>query len=120
GCTEISCMGCTYPALRDDTITKTWLGKPFSNVEVRLLDPEQRPVPRGHKGEIYVGGPGVTKGDLKLPELTREKFGTIDEQRFYRTGDLARFDHGILETLGRGDAQVQLRGIRTEPAELEP
>ena len=119
GCTEISCMGCTYPALRDETITKSWLGKPFSNVEVRLLDSEQRPVPSGDKGEIYLAGPGVTKGYLNLPELTREKFLTIDGQRFYRTGDLARFDHGNLEILGRVDFQIQLRGIRIEPAEIE-
>ncbi len=119
GCTEISCMGCTYPALRDETVTKSWLGKPFSNVEVRLFDPEQRPVPIGQKGEIYLGGPGVTKGYLNLPELTGEKFLTIDGQRFYRTGDLARFDHGNLEILGRVDFQIQLRGIRIEPAEIE-
>ena len=119
GCTEISCMGCTYPALRDEKITKSWLGKPFSNVEVRLLDSEQCSVPSGEKGEIYLAGAGVTKGYLNRPELSAEKFLTIDGQRFYRTGDLARFDRGNLEILGRVDFQIQLRGIRIEPAEIE-
>lgn len=119
GCTEISCMGCTYPALRDRTITKSWLGHPFNQVEVRLLDPDQQAVPAGAQGEIYIGGPGVTKGYLNLPEVTREKFVSIGGQRFYRTGDLGRYEGDNLAISGRVDFQIQLRGIRIEPGEIE-
>ncbi len=38
----------------------------------------------------------------------------------YRTGDLVRRNtHGALDYLGRNDAQVQLHGIRVEPAEVD-
>lgn len=120
GCSEVSCMGCTYPALREQTVTKTWVGKPFDNVSVRLYDSHQNLVPIGVMGEIYFGGAGITKGYLNRAELTQEKFVEIDGQRFYRTGDLGRFNaNGDLEILGRRDFQIQLRGIRIEPGEIE-
>lgn len=120
GCSEISCMGCTYPVLRDRTETKTKVGQPFNNVSVRLYDPQQNLVPIGVVGEIYFGGAGIVQGYLNREELTQEKFITIDGQRFYRTGDLGRFDEaGNLEILGRSDYQIKLRGIRIEPGEIE-
>ncbi|HEX3816928.1 MAG TPA: non-ribosomal peptide synthetase, partial [Chthoniobacterales bacterium] len=119
GCTELSCMGCTYPALRDRTETKAWLGRPFANVEARLFDADRKVVPDGAEGEIYIAGPGVTKGYLNLPKLTAEKFVAIDSKRFYRTGDLGRWENANLQMTGRVDFQIQLRGIRIEPGEIE-
>jgi amino acid adenylation domain-containing protein len=120
GCSEVSCMGCSYPVTRAHLITKSQVGKPFNNVSVRLYDPDQNLVPIGIVGEIYIGGAGVTKGYLNREELTQAKFVTIDGQRFYRTGDLGRFDtDGNLEILGRSDFQIKLRGIRIELGEIE-
>jgi surfactin family lipopeptide synthetase A len=120
GSSEVSCMGCFYPVPTARPITKSRVGKPFANVSVRLLDPDQNSVPIGVVGEVYFGGAGITRGYLNQDELTHEKFVAIAGQRFYRMGDLGRFDaDGNLELLGRADFQIKLRGIRIEPGEIE-
>ena len=119
GCSEVSCMGCSYPVVRDQVITNR-VGKPFNNVSVRLYDSGQNLVPVGITGEIYISGAGVTKGYLNRQDLTQENFVTINGQRFYRTGDLGRLHaDGNLEILGRADFQIKLRGIRIELGEIE-
>ncbi|MGI0483862.1 amino acid adenylation domain-containing protein [Pantanalinema rosaneae CENA516] len=120
GCSEVSCMACAYPVSRQQVMTKSLVGKPFNNVTVRLYDPQHNLVPIGIAGEIYISGAGITQGYLHQPELTQEKFVTIEQQRFYRTGDLGRFDaSGNLEILGRSDFQIKLRGIRIELGDIE-
>jgi acyl carrier protein len=76
-------------------------------------------------GELFVGGAGLARGYLKRPELTVERFipnpySTKPGPRLYKTGDVARYlPNGDLEYLGRADQQVQIRGFRVEPGEIE-
>lgn len=120
GCSEISCMGTTYPIERDQPQNRTYVGKPFPNVTLRLLDAQRNPVPFGVVGEICFAGDGVVKGYLDRPELNAEKFVTIEGKRFYCTGDMGRLhSDGQLEFLGRRDFQIQLHGIRIELAGIE-
>jgi thioesterase domain-containing protein len=120
GCSEIACMGCTFPVSRDHVLTKSFVGKPFDNVQVRLYDAHQNLVPIGIPGEIYFAGEGISQGYLHRDDLTREKFVTIDGERFYRTGDVGRFDpEGNVEIVGRSDFQIKLRGFRIELGEIE-
>ncbi|BAU81364.1 actinomycin synthetase II [Streptomyces laurentii] len=100
------------------------IGSPLADLRVYLLDAEGRPVPPGAPGEMYVAGAGVAAGYLNRPDLTAERF--LDDpygssgSRMYRSGDLARRrSDGSLEYLGRADQQVQLRGFRIEPGEIE-
>ncbi len=120
GCSEISCMGCTYPVPRDQRVTRTFVGRPFDNMVVKLFDAALNPVPVGIVGEIFFAGAGVVKGYLNRPELTVEKFIQIGAQRFYRTGDMGRLsEDGWLEILGRNDFQINVRGMRIEIGEVE-
>jgi len=120
GCTEISCMGCTYPISRNGKMTRTFVGKPFADVVVRVTDQVGNSVPFGAIGEICFAGKGVVRGYLHHPDLTAEKFVARESMRFYRTGDMGRLHaDGNIEFLGRRDDQIQLRGIRVELTAIE-
>ncbi|HWO26173.1 MAG TPA: amino acid adenylation domain-containing protein [Kofleriaceae bacterium] len=120
GCSEISCMGCTYPVPRDAKIDKTYVGRPFDDVTVRVLDAAGNMMPIGAVGEIHFAGAGIVKGYLERPELTAEKFVELGGERFYRTGDMGRIgEDGWLEILGRNDFQIKIRGMRIELGEVE-
>ncbi len=120
GCTEISCMGTTFPIPRDTKASRTFVGKPFPDVTLRVLDSNRNLVPFGVVGEIGFAGKGIVREYLDRPELTAEKFVEIDGRRFYQTGDMGRLHQdGNLEILGRRDYQIQLRGIRIELAGIE-
>ena len=104
------------------------IGTPIANTQIYILDSDQRPVPIGVPGEIYIAGEGVGKGYLNRPELTAERFipnpfATKENNHgkiMYRTGDLARYrNDGEIEYLGRMDTQVKIRGLRIELGEIE-
>ena len=103
------------------------IGRAVPGYRVYLLDERMRPVPPGTPGEIHIGGPGVARGYVGKPELTRERFVESPFQgpedpwpRLYKSGDLGRLNAaGEIEFVGRIDAQVKLRGFRIELTEIE-
>lgn len=100
------------------------IGKPLLNYQVYVLDPQQRLLPFGATGELFIAGAGLARGYLYNPRLTAERFvpnpfGT-ESERMYKTGDLVRWlADGNLEFVGRSDDQVKIRGMRVELGEIE-
>ena len=97
------------------------VGHPLPGYSTLVLDRDMQPVPRGSKGELYIGGPGVCRGYLKQMELTSRHFvpSILDGRRIYRTGDLAAInERGEVEFFGRIDDQIKIRGYRVELSEI--
>jgi amino acid adenylation domain-containing protein/non-ribosomal peptide synthase protein (TIGR01720 family) len=101
------------------------IGRPIRNAQAYILDRHLRPVAVGVRGELHLGGAGLSRGYLGRPALTAEKFiphpfSTEPGARLYKTGDLARhLPDGDIEFLGRLDNQLKVRGHRVEPGEIE-
>ncbi|KAF9954392.1 hypothetical protein BGZ65_004045, partial [Modicella reniformis] len=101
------------------------IGRPLNNKRIYILDKHGQPSPLGAVGELYIGGVGVARGYLNLPELTAEvflqdSFSGDPDARMYKTGDLARYlPDGNIVFLGRNDHQVKIRGFRIELGEIE-
>jgi len=94
-----------------------------AGTEVILLDDHGQRLSPGEVGEIAVRSRYLARGYWRRPELTAERFlpdPDGGDQRIYRTGDLGQlFPDGCLVHLGRKDSQVQVRGFRVEPGEIE-
>ncbi|QTL38542.1 amino acid adenylation domain-containing protein [Xenorhabdus budapestensis] len=104
---------------------KTFIGKPIANTQLYIVDDHMNLLPIGAPGELLIGGAGLAKGYLNLPELTAKcfvsnPFSYDPAEKVYRTGDLARWSaDGNIEFLGRIDTQVKVRGFRIELGEIE-
>ena len=123
-----------YGPTEDTTYSTAWevprdvrrmsVGAPLANGRAYVLDGELRPAPVGVPGEMWLAGAGLARGYSGRPALTAERFVPdpwgAPGSRMYRTLDVARWlDDGTLEHLGRADAQVKVRGVRIETAEVE-
>ncbi|MFE2850118.1 non-ribosomal peptide synthetase [Streptomyces lavendulae] len=106
------------------------IGLPLPGVRAWVLDDYQQPVAAGVAGELYLGGAGLASGYLGQPGPTAKAFlllkltgpdGVRRPERVYRTGDVVRErpQDGRFVFLGRADDQLNVGGVRLEPAEVE-
>lgn len=107
------------------------IGCSINNIALYVLDKKLKPLPIGIAGELYIGGIGVSRGYLNLPDLTNKCFlknpfqTNLEKEKninnkFYKTGDLVIQNvTGEFKYIGRNDFQVKINGYRIEIGEIE-
>ena len=117
GLTE--CCGTVSMCLKGDdpeTVANT-SGRPILDIEVRVVDPEGRELPRGRPGEIIVRGFHVMKGYFNDPEETAR---AIDKDGFLHTGDVGVMDaRDYITITDRIKDMYIVGGFNCYPAEIE-
>jgi acyl-CoA synthetase (AMP-forming)/AMP-acid ligase II len=112
-------VGIATGSLPDDPIDvlSTTVGKPTPGVELRIVDPEQRPLAAGDVGEVVVRSPATMRGYWRNPEATAK---TIDAEGWVHTGDLGWLDAaGYLHLRGRQSEMFIRGGYNVYPSEVE-
>jgi len=99
------------------------VGYPLEDIEVVLLDDDNKKIGPNQVGEIAVKSRYLSSGYWQKPALTEAKFKTDpdgDYRRLYLTGDLGlMLPDGCLLHKGRKDYRVKIRGHGVEIAEVE-
>ncbi|TYJ25595.1 hypothetical protein E1A91_A07G060500v1 [Gossypium mustelinum] len=91
------------------------VGRLAENMEGKIVDPETgEALPPGQRGELWLRGPTVMKGDEKA---TAE---TLDSEGWLKTGDICYFDsEGFLYVVDRLKELIKYKAYQVPPAELE-
>ncbi len=92
------------------------VGTPAGVVEVRIVDPEDRPLPAGEAGEILIRGPNVMAGYFNQPAETARAL----RGGWLHSGDIGRIDsEGYLFIVDRIKDLVITGGLNVYPSEVE-
>lgn len=91
-------------------------GRPSINVETRVVDDDDNPVPVGTVGEIVHRSPHTTLGYWKNPEKTAEAF----RNGWFHSGDLGVMDdEGYLSVVDRKKDMIKTGGENVASREVE-
>ena len=93
------------------------IGKPMSDVEMKVIDEDGKDLPVNEIGEIVARGPRVMSGYWKDEEKTKK---TIDKQGWVHTGDMGyRDEAGYFFLSGRTTDMIKRAGELISPEEVE-
>ncbi len=93
------------------------IGKPMSDVEMKIFDEEGHELPVGQVGEIVTRGPRIMTGYWKDQEKTEK---IIDKDGWVHTGDMGYVDEdGYFFLAGRATDMIIRGGENIAPEEIE-
>jgi benzoate-CoA ligase len=91
-------------------------GRPVPGYELRLLDPEDRPVQQGEVGDLYVKGDSAAAYYWHNHEKTKRAM----RGEWFFSGDRYReTDEGVFVYEGRADDMIKVGGLWASPIEIE-
>lgn len=115
---QTECVPITFSAPRGDR-NRASAGKPAPDLEVLLVDDEDRPVQIGEVGEIVVRPRepyAIFSGYWQKPEETLRSYRNL----WYHTGDYGRADaRGFITFVDRKKDAIRRRGENVSSVELE-
>ncbi|KAI7733518.1 hypothetical protein M8C21_027322 [Ambrosia artemisiifolia] len=104
----------------------TSVGLLAPNMQAKVVDNVTRLCsPPGITGELWLRGPGIMKGIVKVLvgeylKNVEASCSTIDKDGWLRTGDIVYFDHqGYLYIVDRLKDVIKYKGFQIAPADLE-
>jgi benzoate-CoA ligase family protein len=121
GLTIIDGVGSTemlhiYCSNRLDDVRPGSSGKPVPGYELKILDPDGKPVKEGEAGDLYVKGDSA----LALYWAQHEKSKRSIRGEWFFSGDRYRVDaDGYFWYEGRSDDMIKVSGLWVSPIEIE-
>lgn len=108
----------THIQFLEDFQTKVGsVGVMLPNQVAKFINAEEKEVPRGETGELWIKGPNVFLGYLNNPEGTKNAFS---EDGYFKTGDVGHEDsEGNFFITDRVKELIKYKGFQIPPAELE-
>lgn len=92
------------------------VGAPLSGIQCEVRDEEERSLPQGRTGSLWVKGDNVMLGYYNAPEATAQ----VVKDGWLNTGDLAQFDaEGNIVIQGRMKDLIIHKGFNIYPQEVE-
>jgi acyl-CoA synthetase (AMP-forming)/AMP-acid ligase II len=93
------------------------IGRPMSDIQMKVIDEEGKELPSGEVGEIVAKGPRVMSGYWKDDDKTSK---TIDKDGWVHTGDMGYMDEdGYFFLAGRATDMIIRGGENISPEEVE-
>lgn len=122
GPTEATVWCIAHKLSLDDSVTRVPIGHPIPGSTAYILDKNNRRLPVGVTGNLYIGGEGVSSGYIGNAAEDNDQWvnNPFGNGKLYKTGDQASFrKDGNIDFWGRADNQVKIRGHRVELKEIE-
>lgn len=93
------------------------VGQMLPNQTAKLMSAEEKELPVGEVGELWIKGPNIFKGYLNNPEGTKN---ALTDDDYFKTGDVGYLDEkGNFYITDRVKELIKYKGFQVPPAELE-
>jgi 4-coumarate--CoA ligase len=93
------------------------VGRLLPNQTCKYMDAEEKEVPAGQTGELWIKGPNIFQGYLNNPEGTAN---ALTPDGYFKTGDVGhQDDKGNFWITDRVKELIKYKGFQVPPAELE-